>query len=235
MKVNVKKALALSDYNGRFKDSLKLVLKKLNNTDLTLQEKAYLLATAKIESEYSLQRWEADYLCGEMGVAYSEKPCQKAINYYRSSSGKKNYFDLGTDKKGMAYFGRGLIQLTGKDNYAKYGKKINVDLVNDGDKALKKNNSFNIAVAYMKDRTFKHLPNDLHSARQSVGNTQDRAKVDNAYYKWLGILKTSEYEPIADKIPIIKNIEPKKRKALLVISSVSIFAGIGAYFLLRKK
>jgi len=75
----------------------------------------------------------------------------------------------------------------------------------------------------------------LHSARQSVGNTQDRAKVDNAYYKWLGILKTSEYEPIADKIPIIKNIEPKKRKALLIISGVSIFAGIGAYFLMRKK
>ena len=59
------------------------------------------------------------------------------MNYYRSTKdGKINYYTLGTDKNGLPYFGRGLIQLTGKSNYKKYGDLIGVDLVNDGNKAL---------------------------------------------------------------------------------------------------
>ena len=134
----------LSDYkkSGRktnFPDSLKKVL-QYARTDENLKDVsdlAYLLATAKEESDYSLQRWESDYICNLQGKPYKGKPCDKALNYYRSTKdGKINYYTLGTDKNGLPYFGRGLIQLTGKSNYKKYGDLIGVDLVNDGNKAL---------------------------------------------------------------------------------------------------
>jgi len=154
VKFNHKKALkTFEDYGGttKFPDSLKKVLiYAQNDKNLTdIKHLAYLLATAKAESDYSLQRWEADYVCGDAGVPYRNQPCQRAIDYYRSSDGKKNYFTLGTDKNGMAYFGRGLIQLTGKGNYEKYGKLIGVNLINDGDKALVPKNSYKIASAFL--------------------------------------------------------------------------------------
>ena len=77
-----------------FLDSLKQVLNYAQNDDNLRNKKelAYLLATAKNESDYSLQRWEADFLCGERGVPYNIIPCQEAIDYYRSTDGKSNYF-----------------------------------------------------------------------------------------------------------------------------------------------
>ena len=71
-----------------FPDSLKDVLNRIQNDKniSTVEQASYLLATAKVESDYSLQRWESDYLCGAKGVPYKDKPCQKAIDYYRSSA-----------------------------------------------------------------------------------------------------------------------------------------------------
>ena len=89
VKFNVNKTITLWKKNGgtsNFEDSLKDVLRFMQNDKniSNLDEASYLLATAKVESDYSLQRWEADYLCGKKGVAYDKKPCQKAINYYRA-------------------------------------------------------------------------------------------------------------------------------------------------------
>lgn len=177
----------------KFPDSLKQVLSFIQKDDNIIipEQAAYLLATAKAESDYSLQRWEADYLCGRAGIPYTGKPCERAIKYYMSSTGKKNYFDLGVDKNGMPYFGRGLIQLTGKSNYQKYGDLIGVDLVNDGDKALEPKNSYKIASEYLKAKTWKHLENgDLTKARKSVnGGTKALAEVNKEYQIWLDILK----------------------------------------------
>lgn len=210
IKVDIDKLI--SDYkNGghktNFPDSLRNVLKYAqtdkNLTDIS--DLAYLLATAKIESDYSLQRWESDYVCGLQGKPYKDKPCDSALNYYRSTKGgKKNYYTLGTDKNGLPYFGRGLIQLTGKSNYKKYGDLIGVDLVNDGDKALEPKNSYKIATTYLSNKrggiyakngvnrsTFDLAKdNDLTLARKSVnGGTKDLDKVNTAYGFWKNILK----------------------------------------------
>jgi hypothetical protein len=175
-----------------FTDSLMDVLNFAQNdkTISSVDRLAYLLATAKAESDYSLQRWESDYKCGKSGVPYKVQPCEKAIGYYKSTDGKKNYFTLGTDSRGMAYFGRGLIQLTGKDNYKKYGDLIGVDLVSDGDKALIPKNSYSIASTYLNNRTWKHLDKgDLTGARKSVnGGTKGVGEVNKYYEMWKGIL-----------------------------------------------
>lgn len=53
---------------------------------------------------------------------------------------------------GFKYRGRGIIQLTGKDNYAKYGKMLGLDLVGNPDLAADPKIAAQIAVAYWKTR-----------------------------------------------------------------------------------
>jgi predicted chitinase len=182
--------------NPKFIESLKKVLYFIkNDPDIKdLREGAYMLATAYAESGYSLQRWEADYSCTGAGIPYgSDGPCSSATNYYRSTKGKKNYYTLGTDSKNQCYFGRGLIQLTGKANYEKYGKLIGVNLVSNGDLAMVPQNSYKVASVFMRGRTFKHvLANNLTQARRSVnGGTKGIDEVNGAYNSWLDVLKNS--------------------------------------------
>ena len=177
----------------KFKESLKKVLYYIKNDQSIddVRKAAYLLGTAFAESGYSLQRWEADYACTGAGIKYgSNGPCNSALSYYESTKGgKKNYYNLGTDSKGFPYFGRGLIQLTGKDNYKAYGNKLNIDLVGNGDLAIQEQNSYKIAVEFMKGspRTFKKvLDGDLTSARKSVnGGRKGIDEVNGAYKAWL--------------------------------------------------
>lgn len=201
VKFNINQALKVWQENGgttKFLDSLTQVLKFMqSDKNITnMQEAAYLLATAKGESDYSLQRWESDYVCGPVGVPYDKQPCDAALNYYRAtqtSSGKskRNYFEMGVDKNGMPYFGRGLIQLTGKSNYQKYGDLIGVDLVGDGDKALLPKNSYKIASTYLLNRTFDYVnAGDLTRARKSVnGGTYGVDHVNKAFYAWMSVFE----------------------------------------------
>ena len=189
--------------DSKFRGSLKKVLIYIkNDTSIDdVRKAAYLLGTAYAESGYSLQRWEADYLQFGTGIPYPEikkvngsvtgGPKQSILDYYRSTKGKKDYYLLGTDTYGFPYFGRGLIQLTGKENYALYGKKIGQDLLKNGDLALEPQNSYKIAMEYMNSRTFGHvLKNNLEKARKSVnGGTKAIEEVNGAYSDWLTILK----------------------------------------------
>lgn len=166
------------------------------------RELAYLLATGKIESDYSLQRWEADYVCGKAGVKYSNKPCQSALNYYCSTQGgKANYCKKGLDNRGLPYFGRGLVQLTWKSNYAKFGKQIGLGnkLVENPELVMNPENSYLLAVAFMKEKrggvsAFDYVKKgDLTSARRRInGGTRKLSEVNSEYSKWLSILKASK-------------------------------------------
>jgi hypothetical protein len=187
---------------SKFVESLKKVLYLIKNDSQIndLREAAYLLGTAYAESSYSLQRWEADYACTGQGVPYSSSgPCSKATNYYRLTKGKKDYYTLGLDSKGQCFFGRGLIQLTGKANYETYGRLIGVNLVSNGDLALDPINSYKVASVYMRGRTFKHvLSNNLTQARKSVnGGTKGIEEVNGAYNEWIKVIKDSKAGAIA--------------------------------------
>ena len=106
----------------------------------------------------------------------------------------------------VCFFGRGLIQLTGKGNYEKYGEKIGVDLLNNGDLAMDPINSYKIASVYMRGRTFIYVTNPsakfttkhgswtgLEAARRSVnGGTKEMDKINNAYNAWVTVLKESK-------------------------------------------
>jgi len=254
---------AISDYkrsggSTKFENSLRKIFEYAKNDSkiTSISDLAYLLATAKSESDYSLERWEADYLCGKTGVAYNQKPCEKALNYYRSTTGgKKNYYTLGTDKNGLPYFGRGLIQLTGKANYQSYGDLIGVDLVNDGDKALEPKNSYKIATEFLSkkrggiyakngvNRTTFDMARDgnLTLARKSVnGGSKGLSEVNSNYDLWKQILEKNKSTGIFDSSSDETDSDKKKRIVKRVVAVGIAIAVLGisgtlTYFYLKKK
>ena len=251
IKLKEDKAIELYKSSGGtigFEDSLRDVFDFVSKDKRITDKKhlAYLLATAKTESDYSLQRWEADYLCGKTGVPYNDKPCQKALDYYRSTDGKKNYYGLGTDKRGLPYFGRGLIQLTGKSNYDYYGKKIGVNLVNNPDKALDRKNSYDVAIEYLNEKrggvyadgnrkrsTFDLVSDGNFSlARKSVkGSSSGWENVKAVYDKWLNVLNNPEV-----KIKVTKKGMGLGSKILLgTFVLLIIGGGIYAFKNINKK
>ena len=199
VKFNTKDALSkYKKLGGKtfFEDDLKDVLKYIQNDKNinTVEQAAYLLATVKAESDYSFERWESDYVCGKKGVAYKDKPCQAALNYYRSTDGKKNYYLKGVDDRGLPYFGRGLIQLTGQSNYKKYGDRIGVDLEKNPELVFKPKNSYGVTSEFLKEKTWKYVDKgELTLARRSVnGGTRGEDKVNSEYNKWLEAFKQDE-------------------------------------------
>ena len=60
---------------------------------------------------------------------------------------------LGNSKdEGYKYRGRGIIQLTGKNNYKYYGDKLNIDLVNSPDLAKEPDTAIEIALLYWREK-----------------------------------------------------------------------------------
>jgi putative chitinase len=53
---------------------------------------------------------------------------------------------------GPKFIGRGILQLTGRDNYNKYGMKLKLDLVGNPERACEPEISTMIACQYFKDR-----------------------------------------------------------------------------------
>ncbi|KLI16370.1 glycoside hydrolase family 19 protein, partial [Brachyspira hyodysenteriae] len=54
--------------------------------------------------------------------------------------------------EGYKYRGRGIIQLTGKNNYEYYGKKLNIDLVNNPHLAKEPDAAIEIALLFWKEK-----------------------------------------------------------------------------------
>lgn len=235
VKFNVNKAIQDFQASGgttKFLPSLKKVLVYMQNDKNinTMQEVAWLLATAKVESDYSLQRWESDFLCGDAGVPYIDQPCQRAINYYKSTNNKKNYFQLGLDTKGMAYFGRGLIQLTGKSNYERYGKLLGIDLLGDGDKAMIPKNSYHIASAFMNRERgsesksvfdYANEGNFAMARKRVKGSSSGWQDAKKVYDMWIGILEQPNTKFKS------KKIIRKERRTNVVLYSILFITTIG--------
>lgn len=77
----------------------------------------------------------------------------KTMREYASGKDYEGRRSLGNTEPGdgMKYKGRGFIQLTGKNNYASYGKRIGEDLVRHPELAERPDVAMKIAVAYWND------------------------------------------------------------------------------------
>lgn len=241
VKFNVQKALDLYKEKGgktAFPDSLQQVLNFIqdDNNFNHVQEVAWLLATAKVESDYSLTRWESDYLCGKWGNKYGDNPCQKALNYYRSTDGKKDYFSLGLDKNGLPYYGRGLIQLTGKENYKHFGDTLGINLIDDANKAREPKISYKIASAYFSKPKAGYsktvngyvMAGDFPMARKIVkGSSKKWEEAKKVYDFWLDVLNKSDLgRKKKVKVPLTEKQKKTRRTVGYAVLGLSL-AGLG--------
>ncbi|WP_137390093.1 peptidoglycan-binding protein [Rhodoligotrophos defluvii] len=83
----------------------------------------------------------------------------KATEEYASGSAYEGRLDLGNTEPGdgVAFKGRGIFMLTGRNNYARFGEKIGEDLVGHPQKAAEPAISVKIALEYWKDRDLNGL------------------------------------------------------------------------------
>ena len=95
--------------------------------------------------------------------------------------------------EGYKYRGRGLIQLTGKSNYEKYGKLIGVDLVENPDLANNPEIASKLAAVYFKDKEKRGVDlTDIRAVGKAVGyaggesETQKRAQLAQGFTSSLG-------------------------------------------------
>lgn len=95
--------------------------------------------------------------------------------------------------EGAKYKGRGLIQLTGKDNYRAYGKKLGVDLLNNPDLAAAPAIALEIACLYWNDRNLNRYADkeDIRAITRAINGgyngLEDRIKYYNRFKQWYGV------------------------------------------------
>lgn len=94
---------------------------------------------------------------------------------------------------GERYRGRGYVQLTGRDNYVRYGKKLNLNLARKPELASEPNTAGRILAAFLKDkeRVIKEalLDNDLRAARRAVnGGSHGLDRFSDTYRRGLELL-----------------------------------------------
>jgi putative chitinase len=81
-------------------------------------------------AEGLMKTWPSRFPTKEIADQYARNPAKIAGKVYNGRLGNTS------EEEASKYLGRGLIQLTGKENYERCGNGINVDLVNNPDYLL---------------------------------------------------------------------------------------------------
>lgn len=94
---------------------------------------AYVLATAAHETAFWMQPIREG--ARRYGTAYTDAQSRRAVaSAVAKGIIRKNYALPG--KNGQSYYGRGLVQITHEENYAKQGELLGLDLVGNPDLTL---------------------------------------------------------------------------------------------------
>ena len=142
---------------------------------LPLSHRAYILATAQHETGGWMQPIREAF--GETD-AQTVKRLDKAWSDGRLGQVRWPYWRF--DDGGKAWFGRGYVQITHRENYAQAGERLGVDLLGNPSAALNAEVAGKILVRGMTEGWFTdkklsdYLPGDYVNARRIVNGT-DRA------------------------------------------------------------
>jgi hypothetical protein len=195
---------ALSPLNAKSEDNLRALLTSIDRnyiegtTDFVPQYVAYMLATARVESydfrngiffgpveeQISYEKAEYQYGCGA-----------DAKNSERAK--KNNNTEIGD---GYKYRGRGLVQITWKQNYEKFTSIIGIDLVANPQAALPLDHAVKIMVSGMLNGTFtghklssyiSKANADYVGARRIINGTDRAEVIANYARKFEAILQES--------------------------------------------
>jgi predicted chitinase len=166
---------------------------------LSKAQTAYVLATAAHESG---------------NFYYTEEIASGAAYEGRSDLGNTQAGD------GVKYKGRGLVQLTGRANYEKFGKLLGIDLLNHPELAELPDNAIKIMIEGMKNGLFTGYklgdfnPSDFEGMRAIV-NGSDRAGLIAGY--------AEKYSVALDKVGAIgQGVSQQVLDALKTVSNASL-------------
>lgn len=179
---------------GALKDDL---LKRLSSSGITNENsQANVLAQLDAESAGKVDNKEnLDYTPEQLLKTFPKKfkdlaEAQSVVSKGQEAIGNKIYGGRmgNAENEGFLYRGRGLVQLTGKQNYEKFGKLLGIDLVKNPDLAADPEFSKQIAVAYFaeKQKAGVNLA-DISAIGKAVGyaggseETQKRAQLAEVY------------------------------------------------------
>lgn len=144
----------------------------------------------------------------EVGRSYQPIPEYASGQAYEFRKDLGNIFP----GDGVKYKGRGLIQITGRDNYRIYGQFFGIDLENNPDLALDLEVSVKIAVKYFLDRDINTFCNrkDWERVRRAVNGGL------NGYDVFINII--NQFLPLIEPDPVVDNTKEKVDKALSLIN-----------------
>jgi putative chitinase len=187
---------------------------------LPLSHLAYALATAYGETggrmqpihenmNYTAARmvqvWPSRFKTEADAAPYARQPEKLANLVYGGRLGNTAPGD------GWRYRGRGLVQITGKDNYAKVGRLVGVDLVADPDASLQIGIAARALIYGIRDGIYTgkkaadYLPGDYVNARRIINGTFEAQKYAGYARAFDAALVAAGYSGI----PIIATIPPR--------------------------
>ena len=147
---------------------------RFNDTDTDRRKLAYCLATFNWETAHTMRPIDE-----RGGDAYFNKR-YNPLNKVGKMLGNTNTGD------GALYHGRGYVQLTGRNNYARAKKLTGIDLINEPDRAKEPELAYQIAIQGMTDGWFtgRKLANyfvgdtaDYFNARKIINGTDQADKI----------------------------------------------------------
>ena len=174
----------------------------------SLMQTAYLLATAEHEtggvmvpnvenlnyttSTRIMQVWLSRFRCIAEAELFVRNPRALANRVYNGRMGNR----MGSDD-GWTYRGRGLVHITGRDNYAKMGKVLGIDLVNNPDRALEPSIAVDCLVKGSLNGVYTGHPLsryinpdtvDLFGARRVINGVDRAADIAKITERWYQLL-----------------------------------------------
>lgn len=163
---------------------------RFSDTDTDRRKLAYCLATFKWETAHTMRPID------EHGTdAYFNK------RYGPLTKVGKEYLGNIKPGDGALYHGRGYVQITGRNNYAKAKKLTGVDLISNPDRAKEPDLAYAIAIQGMTEGWFtgKKLSNyffgetaDYYNARKIINGLDQAEKIADIARGYSEILRESK-------------------------------------------
>tara|TARA_R110002153_G_scaffold208805_3_gene361337 strand:+ start:674 stop:2509 length:1836 start_codon:yes stop_codon:yes gene_type:complete len=153
-----------------------------NNPSSTPEQRSRLRALTAMENS-------AEYRNGDR-----EKKDMMIFDVYYDDQHRSDGYKMGNTEEGdgSKYRGRGIIQLTGKNNYKKYGDMIGVDLVNNPDYMQNRPDVMIAAsLAYLEDKGLNEGTLSARKMAKVVGHSDDPGKPE-ARARWDDVISSIE-------------------------------------------